>query len=62
MSDLLTRGDVVVPRSIARTMTGIKWTDFTGNPWVGCTRIIANTGGRSACDRKKGMQDADTGA
>jgi protein gp37 len=50
VSDLLTRGDVVVPRSIARTMTGIEWTDFTGNPWVSCTRIIANTGGRSGCD------------
>ena len=40
----------MIPRSIAKTMTGIEWTDFTGNPWVGCTRILANSGGRSGCD------------
>lgn len=40
----------VIPRSVARTMTGIEWTDFTGNPWIGCTRVLANAGGRSGCD------------
>jgi len=39
-----------IPRSIARGMTGIEWTDSTGNPWIGCTRVPANTGGRSGCD------------
>lgn len=39
-----------IPRSVARTMTGIEWTDFTGNPWIGCTRILANSGARSGCD------------
>src|SRR6478736_6486860 len=39
-----------IPRSIARQMTGIEWTDFTGNQWAGCTRVPANTGGRSGCD------------
>ncbi len=39
-----------IPRSVAKTMTGIEWTDFTGNPWVGCTRILANFSGRSGCD------------
>jgi protein gp37 len=39
-----------IPRSVARQMTGIEWTDFTGNPWIGCTRLPANSGGRSGCD------------
>ncbi len=39
-----------IPRSVARTMTGIEWTDFTGNPWIGCTRVPANSGARSGCD------------
>lgn len=41
---------MIIPRSIARSMTGIEWTDFSGNAWTGCTRIIANTGGRSGCE------------
>jgi protein gp37 len=41
---------LVIPRSIARQMTGIEWTDFTGNGWIGCTRIMANSGGRSGCE------------
>ncbi len=40
----------MIPRSVASGMTGIEWTDFTGNPWRGCTRVPANTGGRSGCD------------
>jgi protein gp37 len=39
-----------IPKSTAQQMTGIQWTDFTGNPWTGCTRIIANSGARSGCD------------
>lgn len=39
-----------IPRSVASQMTGIQWTDFTGNPHVGCTRVPANSGGRSGCD------------
>lgn len=31
-------------------MTGIEWTDFTGNAWIGCTRVLANSGGRSGCE------------
>jgi protein gp37 len=31
-------------------MTGIEWTDFTGNAWTGCTRIEANSGARSGCE------------
>jgi protein gp37 len=38
-----------IPRSIARSMTGIEWTDFTGNPWIGCTEVPASSGGRSGC-------------
>ena len=38
-----------IPRSVAATMTGISWCDFTGNPWAGCTRVPANTGARSGC-------------
>jgi protein gp37 len=48
MSELQTNR--IIPRSIARDMTGIEWTDFTGNQWGGCTRVPANTGGRSGCD------------
>lgn len=39
-----------IPKSIARQMTGISWTDFSGNYWTGCTRIIANSGARSGCE------------
>jgi hypothetical protein len=39
-----------IPGSVARAMTGIQWTDFTGNAWGGCTNIPANSGGRSGCD------------
>ena len=39
-----------IPRSVARQMTGIEWTDFTGNAWTGCTRIEANSGARSGCE------------
>lgn len=42
-------GQTVVPRSVARQMTGIEWCDFTGNPWIGCTRVAANSGARSGC-------------
>lgn len=38
-----------IPRSIAKMMTGIEWTDFTGNAWIGCTEVLANAGGRSGC-------------
>ncbi len=31
-------------------MTNISWCDFSGNAWAGCTRIIANSGGRSGCE------------
>ncbi|WP_448208158.1 DUF5131 family protein [Azospirillum sp. sgz302134] len=31
-------------------MTGIEWTDFSGNHWAGCTRIAAVTGARSGCE------------
>jgi protein gp37 len=30
-------------------MTGIEWTDFTGNAWVGCTRVEPHRGARSGC-------------
>ena len=40
----------MIPKSIARTMTGIEWSDFSGNAWAGCTRVPANAGGRSGCD------------
>lgn len=40
----------IIPRSIAKQMTGISWTDFTGNGWTVCTRIVANKGARSGCD------------
>jgi protein gp37 len=42
--------NTTIPRSIAKQMTGIEWTDFTGNAWIGCTRIVANSGARSGCD------------
>lgn len=40
----------VIPRSIARTMTGIEWADFSGNQWIGCTRVAAVAGALSGCD------------
>jgi protein gp37 len=40
----------LISKSTARQMTGIQWTDFSGNPWTGCTRIVANRGARSGCD------------
>ena len=43
------RGDVI-PRSVARAMTGIEWTDFSGNQWIGCTRVAAVAGALSGCD------------
>lgn len=42
--------DAVISKSIAQQMTGISWTDFSGNAWTGCTRIIANKGARSGCE------------
>lgn len=39
-----------IPRSVARTMTGIQWADFTANGWFGCTPVPANTGALSGCD------------
>jgi protein gp37 len=41
--------ETTISKSTAAQMTGIQWTDFTGNAWTGCTRIIANTGARSGC-------------
>lgn len=40
----------MIPKSIANQMTGIEWADFTGNPWIGCTRVPASSGARSGCD------------
>jgi protein gp37 len=40
----------MIPKSIAQQMTGIEWTDFSGNPWISCTQIKANSGARSGCD------------
>jgi protein gp37 len=45
MKDLM-----MIPPSIARQMTGIEWCDFTGNSWIGCTRMPASSGARSGCD------------
>ena len=39
-----------IPKSVAATMTGIEWTDFSGNAWAGCTRIPASAGARSGCE------------
>lgn len=44
-----TAGAAAIPRSIAGGMTGIGWTDFTGNAWFGCTRVRASAGARSGC-------------
>lgn len=41
---------IAIPRSVGASMTGIEWTDFSGNPWVGCTRMPASAGARSGCD------------
>ncbi|MBP8231544.1 MAG: hypothetical protein KAY22_04495 [Rhizorhabdus sp.] len=40
----------IIPRSIARMMTDVEWTDFSGNQWIGCTRIAAVAGALSGCD------------
>jgi protein gp37 len=40
----------LIPRSAAASMTGIEWTDFTANPWIGCTRMPASSGARSGCE------------
>lgn len=40
---------VKIPRSVAKQMTGISWTDFTGNSWIGCRRVEASAGARSGC-------------
>lgn len=39
-----------IPASIAETMTGIEWCDFSGNAWMGCTRVPAASGARSGCE------------
>lgn len=39
-----------ISRTLARSMTGISWADFTANQWVGCTRIKAVKGAKSGCD------------
>lgn len=39
-----------IPSSIAKQMTGIEWTDFSANWWVGCRRVEANSGARSGCE------------
>ena len=44
-----TQPQTTIPRSIAKQMTGIQWTDFTGNPWAGCTQVEPRPGGRSGC-------------
>lgn len=41
---------VAISKSLARTMTGIEWADFTLNAWIGCTRVPASSGARSGCD------------
>jgi protein gp37 len=41
---------VAIPRSVARTMTGIEWTDFSANAWIGCTRVKPRPGALSGCD------------
>lgn len=41
--------DVAIPKSVAKTMTGIQWADFTGNAWVGCTEVEPRPGARSGC-------------
>lgn len=38
-----------IPRSIARMMTGIQWTDFSANAWGGCTPLLPVEGARSGC-------------
>lgn len=40
----------MIPRSIAKSMTGIEWTDFSANPWTVCTEIPAAPGARSGCE------------
>ncbi len=40
----------VIPRWIAQQMTGIEWTDFSGNGWTVCTRMAASHGALSACE------------
>ena len=40
---------IAIPRSTALQMTGIEWTDFSGNRWAGCTRLSAVTGAMSGC-------------
>lgn len=40
---------MTIPRSIAKQMTGIEWTDFSGNAWIGCRRVEAVPGARSGC-------------
>lgn len=42
-------GKSITP-SIAQQMTGIEWTDFSANAWIGCTRMPASQTGRSGCD------------
>ena len=39
-----------IPKSIAKSSTGIEWADFSGNLWTICTPIIANAGARSGCE------------
>jgi protein gp37 len=40
----------LIAKSTARQMTGIQWTDFTGNAWTVCTRMPASSGAQSGCD------------
>ena len=39
-----------ISKSLARQMTGIEWTDFTANYWIGCTRLKPVSGAMSGCD------------
>ena len=39
-----------VSKSIAKQMTGIEWADFTGNGWMGCSRLKPVSGAKSGCD------------
>lgn len=37
-------------KTLARAMSGIQWTTFTLNPWIGCTRLAGSHGAPSGCD------------
>ncbi|PWC89802.1 hypothetical protein TSH100_03965 [Azospirillum sp. TSH100] len=39
----------LIPRSIAKAMTGISWASFTANAWGGCTELAGTAGAKSGC-------------